>query len=48
MEYLQLLKAAEQRLVFCADAEWSHRGNEANQCWWLLLNAENRLLSLLF
>ena len=42
VEYLQMLKATGQRLVFCADAAWSHRGYEANQCCWLLLNANNR------
>ena len=42
VEYLQMLKAKGQRLVFCADAAWSHRGHEANQCCWLLLNANNR------
>ena len=36
VEYLQMLKATGQRLVFCADAAWSHRGYEANQCCWLL------------
>ena len=42
VEYLQMLRATGQRLVFCADAAWSHRGHEANQCCWLLLNANNR------
>src|ERR1700759_2913044 len=46
VEYLQMLKAAGQRLVFCADAAWSHRGYEANQCCWLLLNAENKQIAL--
>lgn len=32
VEYLQMLRATGQRLVFCADATWSHRGYEANQC----------------
>ena len=35
-----MLKATGQRLVFCA--AWSHCGFEANQCCWLLLNAENK------
>ena len=42
VEYLQMLRETGQRLVFCADAAWSHRGYEANQCCWLLLNANNR------
>jgi hypothetical protein len=46
VEYLQMLKAAGQQLVFCADAAWSHRGYEANQCCWLLLNAENKQIAL--
>jgi hypothetical protein len=46
VEYLQMLKATGQRLVFCADAAWSHRGYEANQCCWLLLNAENKQVAL--
>ena len=46
VEYLQMLKATGQRLVFCADAAWSHRGYEANQCCWLLLNAENKQIAL--
>ena len=46
VEYLQMLKATGQRLVFCADAAWSHRGFEANQCCWLLLNAENKQIAL--
>jgi hypothetical protein len=45
-EYLHTLKAAGQRLVFCADAAWSHRGYEANQCCWLLMNAENKQIAL--
>ena len=39
-------RAAGQRLVFCADAAWSHRDYEANQCCWLLLNAENKQIAL--
>ena len=46
VEYLQMLRATGQRLVFCADAAWSHRGYEANQCCWLLLNAENKQIAL--
>ena len=46
VEYLQMMKATGQRLVFCADAAWSHRGYEANQCCWLLLNAENKQIAL--
>ena len=46
VEYLQMLRATGQRLVFCADAAWSHRGFEANQCCWLLLNAENKQIAL--
>ena len=46
VEYLQMLKETGQRLVFCADAAWSHRGYEANQCCWLLLNAENKQIAL--
>ena len=46
VEYMQMLHAAGQRLVFCADAAWSHRGFEANQCCWLLLNAENKQIVL--
>ena len=46
LEYLQMMKATGQRLVFCADAAWSHRGYEANQCCWLLLNAENKQIAL--
>ena len=41
-----MLRATGQRLVFCADAAWSHRGYEANQCCWLLLNAENKQIAL--
>ena len=32
--------------MLCADAAWSHRGYEANQCCWLLLNAENKQIAL--
>ena len=46
VDYLQMLRATGQRLVFCADAAWSHRGYEANQCCWLLLNAENKQIAL--
>jgi hypothetical protein len=46
VEYMQMLHAAGQQLVFCADAAWSHRGFEANQCCWLLLNAENKQIVL--
>ena len=46
VEYLQMLRATGQRVVFCADAAWSHRGYEANQCCWLLLNAENKQIAL--
>lgn len=46
VEYLQMLRVTGQRLVFCADAAWSHRGYEANQCCWLLLNAENKQIAL--
>ena len=46
VEYMQMLHAAGQRLVFCADAAWSHRGHEANQCCWLLLNAANKQIVL--
>ena len=46
VEYLQMLRATGQRLVFGADAAWSHRGYEANQCCWLLLNAENKQIAL--
>ena len=46
VEYLQMLRATGQRLLFCADAAWSHRGYEANQCCWLLLNAENKQIAL--
>ena len=46
VRYLQMLRATGQRLVFCADAAWSHRGYEANQCCWLLLNAENKQIAL--
>ena len=46
VEYLQMLKATGQQLVFCADAAWSHRGYEANQCCWLLLNAQNKQIAL--
>ena len=46
VEYLQMLKATGQQLVFCADAAWSHRGYEANQCCWLLLNADNKQIAL--
>ena len=46
VEYMQMLHAAGQRLVFCADAAWSHRGFEANQCCWLLLNAANKQIVL--
>ena len=46
VEYLKMLRATGQRLVFCADAAWSHRGYEANQCCWLLLNAENKQIAL--
>jgi hypothetical protein len=46
VEYMRMLHAAGQRLVFCADAAWSHRGYEANQCCWLLLNAENKQIVL--
>jgi hypothetical protein len=46
VEYLQMLRETGQRLVFCADAAWSHRGYEANQCCWLLLNAENKQIAL--
>ena len=46
VEYLQMLRATGQQLVFCADAAWSHRGYEAKQCCWLLLNAENKQIAL--
>lgn len=46
VEYMQMLHAAGQCLVFCADAAWSHRGHVANQCCWLLLNAENKQIVL--
>ena len=46
VEYLQMLRAAGQRLVFAADAAWSHRGYQANQCCWLLVNAENKQIAV--
>ena len=46
VEHLQMLRATAHRLVFYADAACSHRGYEANQCCWLLLNAENKQIAL--
>ena len=41
VEYLQMLRATGQWPVL-----WSHRSYEANQCCWLLVNAENKPIVL--
>jgi hypothetical protein len=47
-EYLQRLKDAEEPVVFCADASWSHRKAryDANQSWWVLMNANDKQIVL--
>jgi hypothetical protein len=47
-ECLQRLKDAGQPLVLCADTSWSHRKPQydANQSWWVLMNAATRKIVL--
>jgi hypothetical protein len=47
-ECLQRLREAGRPVVLCADASWSHRKAryDANQSWWVLMNADDSQIVL--